>query len=39
VWAVYSLINEQIRIAWFKIGLEIWLRLWRKGRKKMLTIV
>jgi hypothetical protein len=22
--AVYSLINEQIRIAWFKIGIEIW---------------
>jgi hypothetical protein len=23
-WAVYSLINEQIRMAWFKIGIEMW---------------
>jgi hypothetical protein len=22
--AVYGLINEQIRMAWFKIGIEIW---------------
>jgi hypothetical protein len=24
VWAVYGLINEQMKIAWFKIGIEIW---------------
>jgi hypothetical protein len=23
-WVVYSLINEQIIMAWFKIGIEIW---------------
>jgi hypothetical protein len=33
--AVHGLINEQIRMAWFEIGL----RLWRKGRKKKLIIV